>query len=86
MAASLLNSIGLYLMHQITLHEELHVVNNDIKGQSNQTSVLIGGYCFACRIAERGLSLGGSDGGVSSVLLLFTFFYYQGKIINAFLG
>ncbi|XP_041315385.1 2-oxoglutarate and iron-dependent oxygenase domain-containing protein 3 isoform X1 [Pyrgilauda ruficollis] len=38
------------------------------------------------RIAERGLSLGGSDGGVSSVLLFSTFFYCQGKIINAFFG
>ncbi|KFP70068.1 2-oxoglutarate and iron-dependent oxygenase domain-containing protein 3, partial [Acanthisitta chloris] len=38
------------------------------------------------RIAERGLSLGGSDGGVSSVLLLSTFFYCQGKMINAFFG
>nr|XP_042703347.1 2-oxoglutarate and iron-dependent oxygenase domain-containing protein 3 isoform X2 [Chrysemys picta bellii] len=28
------------------------------------------------RIAERGLSLGGSDGGVSSVLLPFTFFCF----------
>lgn len=80
------NSIGLYLMHQIPLSEELHVVNKDIKEQSNQTSVLIWDYCFACRIAERGLSLGGSDGGVSSVLLLSTFFYCQGKIINAFFG
>lgn len=71
-------------MHHIPLSEELHVVNKDIKAQSNQTPVLIWDYCFACRIAERGLALGGSDGGVSSVLLFSTFFYCQGKIINAF--
>lgn len=35
------NSIGVYLMHQVPLTEGLRVVNKDIKGQSNQTSVLI---------------------------------------------
>lgn len=60
---------------------KLYAVNNDIKGQSNQIPVLMWGCsCFACRIAERGLSLGGSDGGVSSVLLLFTFSYFRGEL------
>lgn len=58
----------------------MYAVNKDITAQSDQISVLIWGYCFACRIAERGLSFGGSDGGVSSVLLLFTFSYFQGDL------
>lgn len=51
-----------------------------LKDKVIKTSVLIWGCCFACRVAERGLSLGGSDGGVSSVLLLFTFSYFQGEL------
>lgn len=65
---------------------ELCVVNSDVKGQNNQTSVLIRVYCFARRIAERGLSLGGSAGGVSNVLLPSTFSYCQGKMRNGIWG